>query len=353
VLGGLEALGRTNVQRIAEVIGDDKMQQILDGKLRIHDLGRAVVSRLQKEDLVDETGRIRGVIADAQGYVDYQQLNDAFVRDLRMTGVLGFAATSVAPAGDGSLLMNAVRGPEILVRHLAGHLDGMRLNLWKLPEGGVPHNYDSLILTETGKFSEERLQQLMQHAVDRNGTKVMTRDALMAAIYARYGRDADRPGSAIKGINFALVEFEGLASIRPQGWTEQELRDLYRDKKFPADLRARPPATLFDLMKLQIPEVISSTPRTVAHDVRRLLNAVGGALGWPGTHGGRAQRGADLSTGEGGASSTLSDASIGLAAVEVGGGKRTGNASLCPVIAAANANQLATTHKNAIDPPQS
>jgi hypothetical protein len=350
VLGGLEALGRSNLEKIAEVIGDDAAKQIMEKQLRIADLPKGQLAELKKQGLIDADGRIPGLVADAQGYVDYEQIRDAFTKDLKLSSVFGLVGTSVAPAGDHGFLYQAVRGPEVLVRHLAGNLGGMRLNLWKLPEGAAKHNYDSLIMTETGKFSEARLQEVLQHAKTLpDGTKLMTRESFHAAVNSRYPRDADKPGSATLGINLALAEPEALLAIRPQGWTEAELRDLYKDKKFPADLKNRPPATLFDLMTHQLPAALKATPRALIEDVRRILNSVGGALNFPGMHGGRAMRGADLTTGEGGLSDTVSNAGAGLGKVEL-----TKTGGVCPFLNAHAINsvppaeQIAATHQEAV-----
>jgi hypothetical protein len=328
VLGGLEALGRSNLEKIGDIIGEAKARQIMDGKLSVRDLPQAEKNRLRAAKLIDEEDRIPGLVADSKGFVSYDQIETSFKKDLHTTGLFAFVGMSAAPAGDHALIYAALQAPEILLRRLTGGLDGMRLNLWALPEGGAKHNYDSLILTENGKYSEARLQEMMPFAETRNGKKVMTRAAFEKAIAARYGRDADRPGSALEGISLALGEAHALSSLRPEGWTEDELRGLYEDKQFPPDMRDRKPVTVAGLMTQLLPGIAKELGPMIAADARRLANAVTSALTGTSTWTGRAMRGAGLSTGQSGLTDTRTNAANGLATAELS--QRKG---VCPYLA--------------------
>lgn len=164
------------------------------------------------------------------GSVKLDELNKA-VRELGGSQPLGAATWGIGAIGN--------KPTDVL-----HNLTRQEFNVVNLPDGIVPHPADSQILRE-GKFNEQRFDELVSHA--ENG--VMTTDSFAKAIAASYRRDraagAGLVDSAVRGLNFAELEFAGLLSVFGKkdpatgktGIAVADLRTLYEQGTIPPGMQ--------------------------------------------------------------------------------------------------------------------
>ena len=168
----------------------------------------------------------------ADGTVNLDELNKA-IKELGGSKPLGVATWGIGAIGN--------KPSDIL-----SNLTHRHFSLTELPQGIVPHPADSQIL-RSGTFNEQRFNELVAHA--ENG--VMTSDSFAKAIAANYQRDraagAGFIDSAVRGLNFAQLEFAGLLSVfgskdnatGKNGIKVSDLREMYEHGRIPPGMQGQ------------------------------------------------------------------------------------------------------------------
>jgi hypothetical protein len=165
------------------------------------------------------------------GAVSVDELNKA-VKDLGGSKALGAATWGIGTIGN---------KPTDILHNIVNR----EMNVVNLPQGIVPHPADTQIL-RNGRFDEQKFNALVKHA-DKNGR--MTADSFARAIADNYHRDRDAGAgfidSAVRGLNFAELEFAGLLAVfgskdpstGKMGISVADLRTLYEQGTIPPGMQ--------------------------------------------------------------------------------------------------------------------